>query len=213
VIHNTAILENVHLGKNVKIGAYSVIKDCIIGDNTYIAPHVVIGEESEHSTNKYELNPRESNWIIIGKDTVIREFTSINKPIKDVTMIGDEVYIMGHSYIAHDCWIEDNAVISNGSLLGGWTRVMTYANLGLGTTCHQYTTIGSYAMIAANATIVKDVMPLCKYIPGKPLEINSYLVNKLKLPIHSENFQQEEFFIKLKTEWEEKRNKDRKIYK
>src|SRR5579884_555049 len=89
-IHPTALLENVRLGENVRVGAYSVLRGCEIGNNVYIAPHVVIGEEAEHSTEKFELNPRSySGRIVIGPNTVIREYTSITRPVREITFIGD----------------------------------------------------------------------------------------------------------------------------
>lgn len=212
-IHSTAIVENVqYLSNNIHIGAYAVVRNCILGDKVHIAEHVVIGGPPEHSTDKYEMNPGKQSGgnIVIGRGTVIREFTTINAPIATQTYIGKNVYIMGRCYIAHDCHIEDDVVLSNGTTLGGWTKVLKAANLGLNATVHQFSTIGQYAMIAANAAVVKDVPPLAKYIPGKPLGVNSYSIKKWELSVcdcgtHPCNEAYEELYV----EWEKKRNPDR----
>ena len=60
------------------------------------------------------------------------------------------------------------------------------ANVGICAATHQFTTVGQYAMIAANATVVKDVPPLAKFIPGKELGMNIYAVRKWDLPLHAE---------------------------
>ena len=189
MIHPTAIIgPNVNVGQNVYIGPYSVIVgNTSIGDNSYISSHVSIGEPAQHSSEKYELNPHaipgfSCNGIIeIGKKVVIREFTVIHQPIVSSTRIGDRCYIMNHSHIAHDCVLEEDVVFSAGSVLSGHVHIMNGANLGIGTLVHQFTTIGSYAMIAAGSVLVKDVPPLAKFIPGKPLGKNDYAIKKWDL--------------------------------
>src|SRR5207253_1650041 len=148
-IHPTALIDSsVELGRNVRVGPYSVIRaNVVIGDDTYISAHVSIGEEAEHSSDKYELHPRGvCPPIHIGKNVVLREFTTVTRPIKDVTLIADNVYVMGRVHIAHDCRIEEGAVLSINVTLSGWTRVLRGANVGICVATHQFTTIGQYAM-------------------------------------------------------------------
>jgi UDP-N-acetylglucosamine acyltransferase len=218
MIHPTAILHpRVRLGCNVRVGAYTVIQgDVTIGDNTCIASHVSIGDEAEHSSDKYELHPRDfCPPIRIGKDVVIREFTTVNRPLKELTWIADGVYIMARVHVAHDCRVEEGAVLSNNAILAGWTKVLRGANLGICAATHQYTTIGHYAMIAANATVVKDVMPLAKFIPGKDLSLNAYAIQKWGLPLRGETLAavaQEPPYLALLQEWEIARDKHRPAY-
>jgi UDP-N-acetylglucosamine acyltransferase len=217
-IHPTAIVHpGVQLGRNVRVGAYTVIHDNVrIGDNTFIASHVSIGEEAEHSTNKYELHPRDvSPPIVIGRDVVIREFTTVNRPIKEVTLIADGVYIMAHVNVAHDCRVEEEVVLSNNAILAGWTRVLRGANVGICAATHQYTTIGQYSMIAANATVVKDVLPLAKFIPGKDLGLNVYAIRKWDLPLHGETLAavaDQPAYRHLLKDWANVRDKNRPVY-
>src|SRR3989304_1052310 len=101
-IDPTAIIgPNILLGKNIYIGPYSVIRgNTSIGDGTYISSHVSIGEPAEHSSDKYELQPSfvpmfsYSGKIFIGNNVVIREFTTVNQPMKDLTKISNNCYIM-----------------------------------------------------------------------------------------------------------------------
>jgi UDP-N-acetylglucosamine acyltransferase len=217
-IHPTALIHpSVELGRNVHVGAYSVIhENVVIGDDTFISSHVSIGEEAEHSSDKYELHPRGvCPPIRIGKNVVLREFTTVNRPIKDVTLIDDNVYVMARVHVAHDCRVEEWAVLSNNAILAGWTRVMRGANVGICVATHQGTTVGPFAMIAANATVVKDVPPLAKFIPGKELGMNVYAVRKWNLPLRSETFsvvRQEPFYRQLLDEWETVRDKRRPVY-
>ena len=218
MIHPTAIIHpSVRLGHNVQVGAYTVIRENVtIGDNTYISSHVSIGEEAEHSSDKYELHPRPvCSPIAIGKDVVIREFATVNRPIKDVTLIEDGAYIMARVHVAHDCRVGQSAVLSNGAVLGGWTKVLAGANVGICAAVHQYTTIGHHAMIAANATVVKDVPPLAKFIPGKELSLNSYAIRKWGLALHGEtlaDLAEQVCYQFLLQEWEQVRDMQRPAY-
>lgn len=217
-IHPTALIHaSVELGRNVHVGAYTVIHaNVTIGDDTFIASHVSIGEEAEHSSDKYELHPRGvCPPVRIGTNVVIREFVTVNRPIKDVTLIEDDVYIMARVHVGHDCRIGEWAVLSNNAILSGWTRVLRGANIGICVATHQFTTIGQYAMIAANATVVKDVPPLAKFIPGKELGMNSYAVTKWGLPLHSATLagiREESFYRQLLDEWEAARDARRPVY-
>lgn len=216
IAHSAIIYPNVKLGKNIHVGEFSVLRDCEVGDNTYIDSHVSIGSEAEHSTEKWELNRREyKGKIVIGKNVVIREFVVVNKPIKDITYIGNDAYVMSKSHIGHDIYLEDHAVISAGVVLGGWTRVMRGANVGISAVTHQYTTIGHYAMIAANATVVKDVMPFSKFIPNKPIGLNAYAIRKWNFPLVGEDFSdimKQEFYLAFIEEWKAKRYTERAVY-
>ena len=71
------------------------------------------------------------------------------------------------------------------------------------------------AMIAANATVVKDVPPLAKYIPGKELGLNSYAIHKYDLPLGSDTLRgvsTEAFYLEMLHHWESSRDKRRPIY-
>ncbi len=217
-IHPTALISpDARLGRNVHVGAYTVIRDnVIVGDNVYISSHVSVGEEAEHSTDKYELHPRdEALPIQIGNNVVLREFVTVNRPMKTVTRIADDAYVMARVHIAHDVWVGEHAVVSNCAILGGWTRVQRGANLGICSTTHQYTTVGAYAMVAANATVVKDIPPLGKYIPQKPLGLNAYAIAKWRLTLHGESLEElraQPAYRELLASFEQERFKERGIY-
>jgi UDP-N-acetylglucosamine acyltransferase len=210
MIHSTAIISpEAEIGVGVHIGPYTVIAGTVrIGDNSWIGPHVSIGQVPEHSTNRYELVDSYigKGRIEIGQRVCIREFTTVNQPMAERTVIGDDCYIMARSHVAHDCVLEDHVGLSTNVCLGGWTYLMSHVNMGLGSITHQLTTIGSYAMVAANATVVKDIPPLAKFIPGKELGYHDYAVNKFNLQ------DTEEYKAELQTRWSALRRDTRSSY-
>lgn len=178
-IHATAIVdEKVKLGKNNVINAYTVLSGPLeIGDNNIIGPHVVIGSPGQDTRNpRYDSS---SCFIKIGNDNIIREFSAIQKPCyKEITLLGNGIYLMQSVHIPHDAVIEDKVVITPMCVLAGITTIQEGANLGMGAQIHQHSIIGSYSIVATGATVMKNVKPFSRYIPGKPISVNYYAIKK-----------------------------------
>lgn len=178
-IHPTAVIgDNVVLGKNNKILAYTVLQGPLtIGDNNIIGPHVVIGSPGQDTRSPRYDSSR--SVISIGNNNIIREFTAIQKPCyKKITLIGDDVFLMQSVHIPHDAILENKVVITPMCVLAGVTTVLEGANLGMGCSIHQYTIIGQYSLVATGAAVVKNVKPFSRYVPGKSLSVNTYAINK-----------------------------------
>lgn len=178
-IHSTAIIEgDVKLGVGNKILPYSIIKGPVeIGDNNIIGPHTCIGQPGQDTRNKF-YDSSESK-IKIGSRNIIREFCSIQKPCyEDITIIGNDVFLMQSVHIPHDCRVSDNVVITPMCVLAGITKILNGANLGMSCTVSQYNVIGQYSIVATGAAAIKNVKPFSRYIPGKFISVNNYAIKK-----------------------------------
>jgi UDP-N-acetylglucosamine acyltransferase len=157
---------DVVLGVGNVIGPYAVITgDVILGDNNWIGAHVVIGTPGEHRG----FDPDGATGcfgVRIGHSNVVREFTLVNAGTQAPTVIGNECYIMGYSYVAHDCHIADRVTLSQ-SALGGHIVVGWGANVGLRAAVHQHRRIGPLAMVGLQAAVVADVDPFA-VVAGVP---------------------------------------------
>jgi len=186
MIHPTAIIKTDKIGKNTSIGAYSSIdKGVIIGDNCVISSHVVIGTQAE------TLKPRKSDkecTVIIGQNTTIKEFVTINAGAENDTMVGDNCYIMAKSHIGHDCKVDNNVIISTGAIIGGYSIINEYCNIGLGAVIHPRTRLASFCLVSANGFLKgdKSLTPCIIYIgnPAIPYKVNNVAIDRF---IENEN--------------------------
>nr|MDO8119330.1 acyl-[acyl-carrier-protein]--UDP-N-acetylglucosamine O-acyltransferase [Candidatus Sigynarchaeota archaeon] len=189
-----------YIGKNVKIGAKTEIGpfcyisgDVEIGDNCIIGPYVSIGRPGQSFGVPQSLAAPPTGKVIIGHDTVIREFTDIHAGTDEhagkITRIGNSCFIMSHTHIGHDCVIEDYCILV-AARLAGHTHLMHHANMGLNSSSHQFTTVGTFCMVGCGSVLVKDIPPFLK-VGGNPahligineigLKRNGYSEEKVKL--------------------------------
>jgi len=178
-IHATAIIDSrVELGENNIIGPYTVIEGPTkIGDNNLIGSHVVIGSPGQ-DTRSPRYDSKEC-CIEIGNNNIIREFTAIQKPCyKNLTKIGNNVFLMQSVHIPHDAVLQDDVVITPMCVLAGITNILKGANLGMGCTIHQYSVIGHYSLVAMGSALTKNIKPFSIFVQGKPPRVNSYAIQK-----------------------------------
>lgn len=177
MIHPQAIIDpRARLGKDVQVGAYSIIgADVEIGDRCWIGPHVVIngptrigadsriyqfcslGDAPQHTGYKGE-----PTRLDLGERNVVREYCTFNRGTVaggGLTQIGNDNFIMAYSHIAHDCRIGNHTVFANAASLAGHVHIGDYAVLGGFTLVHQFCRIGAYCMTAVNTVLFKDVPP------------------------------------------------------
>jgi UDP-N-acetylglucosamine acyltransferase len=179
-IHPSVILEgNVELGTGNVVGPNCVlIGPLSIGDRNLIGPNVVIGTPGQDTRN-----PRHDSRnrpIVIGDDNIIREFSAIQKPVytDNPTRLGNRIYVMQGVHIPHDARLEDHVTLTPNVVLAGMATIMTGATLALGVTVAQRIVIGPFSIVAMGAAVTKNIRPFSRYIPGKPITVNSYMIEK-----------------------------------
>ncbi|MBT7925165.1 MAG: acyl-ACP--UDP-N-acetylglucosamine O-acyltransferase [Opitutae bacterium] len=176
-IHETAILgAGAKLGSNVRIGPYAIVEDevelgsdcfveahaivkngTVLGDGCRVGHFAVLGGEPQYLA----FDPATSSGVKVGKGTRIGEGVTIHRSIreKEVTCVGDNVFLMGYSHVAHDCLVGDQVVVANGALLGGHVELGKYCFVGGGAAFHQFVRVGDGAMVGGMAEVSADVPP------------------------------------------------------
>ncbi|EGK02918.1 acyl-ACP--UDP-N-acetylglucosamine O-acyltransferase [Dysgonomonas gadei] len=169
-VHPEAILgENVviepfaFVDKNVEIGDGTLVMSganirygACVGKDCRIFPGAVIGGLPQ------DLKFRgEDSLAIIGDNTTVRECVTVNRGTasKGYTKVGSNCLLMAYSHIAHDCVINDYAIVGNATQLAGEVEVDHHAILSGGTLVHQFTRIGAHVMIQGGTRLGKDIPP------------------------------------------------------
>lgn len=176
-IHPTAIIDpKAQIDKNVRIGPYSIVKaDVHIGSGTVIGPYttieqyVTIGEDCEiYQYASIGAKPQdlkfqgEKSYLKIGKKTIIREFTTINRGTKSgggITILGENNYLMAYTHIAHDCKTGKNVILANNSTLAGHVEIFDNAIVGGLVAIHQFVKVGEFAYIGGKSAVTQDIPP------------------------------------------------------
>ncbi len=193
-IHRTAIVEgNVNISGDVTIGPNAVVRgDITIGEGTVIGPNAVIEgnvEIGKHNnigigtcigTEPQAFRYDDDTKVVIGDNNIFREYVTVNRSTKknSATRIGNRTMLMAYVHVAHDCRIEDEAILANCVTLGGHIEVQEKAVIGGVTPVHQFVRIGKMAIVGGGSRIPKDVVPYC-LVAGSPAHV--YGLNRVGL--------------------------------
>jgi UDP-N-acetylglucosamine acyltransferase len=176
MIHPTAIIHpKAKLDATVQVGPYAVIEggvelgaDCIVGPHAYLTGETQIGTGNRFHAGcvigdapqdlKYKGEPTR---LRIGDHNVFREHVTIhrsNKTTED-TVIGSHNFFMASSHVAHNCTVGDHVILANGALLGGHAVVQDRAFISGNCLVHQFTRVGTLALMQGGAAISQDLPP------------------------------------------------------
>ena len=166
IAHHASIGPHVKIGKRCRIGASTVIDGWTdIGDDNEIAPFVSIGLAPQHL--KYAGQPTR---VVIGDQNVIREFVTVHRGTVEgggLTRIGSRNLLMAYAHVAHDCAIENDAILGNAATLGGHVHVEDFANISAFSGVHQFCRVGRHAFIGGYSVVTKDAMPFAKSVGNR----------------------------------------------
>ena len=147
--------ENVTIAQDCQLQSHSIIEsNTTIGSNCQIFSHAVVGSSSQDK--KCTGKP---TCTTVGSHCTIREFVTINRGTVGNTCIGDRVHLLTSAHVGHDCNVEDDVVISNGSMLAGHVFVGRGAIIGGLVGIQQKIRIGPLAMVGGASAVDRDVLP------------------------------------------------------
>jgi UDP-N-acetylglucosamine acyltransferase len=177
-IHPLATVHpNAKLGENVEVGPYAYIEEHVeIGEGSKILPHATIFNYVKMGKNctvfpgavvgavpqdlKFD---GEVTYVEIGDNVNIRECATINRGTmasgRGVTKIGSNVLLMSYTHVAHDCTVGNNCILVSYVGIAGETDVDDWAIIGGSTVAHQFSRVGTHAMVGGGSKINKDVPP------------------------------------------------------
>ncbi|OFZ36078.1 MAG: acyl-[acyl-carrier-protein]--UDP-N-acetylglucosamine O-acyltransferase [Bdellovibrionales bacterium RIFOXYD12_FULL_39_22] len=184
-IHPTAIIApGAELGKNVKIGAYSIIGPHVkLGDDNVIHPHVIInghttiGRGNEFFSfcsigaipQDYSYNGEDTK-LVIGDANTFRECVTINLgTLKQdaITKVGNNSLFMAYVHLGHDTVVGDNCTIANSVNVAGHVFIGDRAIIGGSSAISQFVTIGRGAFIGGASAVDHDIPIYCTAVGNR----------------------------------------------
>lgn len=176
MIHPTAIVHpEAKICANVRIGPYAVIDagvelgaDCVVGPHVYLTGVTKIGRGNAFHAScvigdapqdlKYKNEPTR---LQIGDNNVFREHVTIHRSNKlaEDTVIGSNNLFMASSHVGHNCIVGDHVILANGAMLGGHVTVQHRAFISGSCLVHQFSRVGTLAIMQGGAAISKDLPP------------------------------------------------------
>ncbi len=186
-IHSSAIVsEDARLAEDVEIGPFAIVGEdcelgpgCVIGPratierNTRLGRNVKVGTGSVIGGDPQDLKFQGEYTVVeIGDDTVVREYSTINRGTSHSgrTTVGRGSFIMSYVHIAHDCHIGDGVILGNAVQLAGHITVEDRAIVSGLSAAHQFVRIGRHAFVGGCSRVAKDVPPYLKAV-GNPVKL------------------------------------------
>ncbi len=185
LIHPTAIIEEgAEIGKNVKIGPYTIVgpnvkigDGCDIHSHVKLDGHLTMGENNTvyHccliGASPQDLSYRgELTRVIIGSGNTFREFASIHRGTlkeKGETIIGNDSLLMAYVHLAHDVVLGDKCVLANSVNLAGHVKIGNRVIVGGGTNIAQFCRLGNGAYIGGASAIDRDIPHFCTAVGNR----------------------------------------------
>lgn len=154
----TVIGEDVQIGKNNHIGPFCVIENTTMGDNNELIASCFVGVKPQDLSYKDE-----HTRVVMGNGNKIRECVTIHRStfVDKPTTLGNNNLLMANSHLAHDVQMGNNCIIANSTGIAGHViiedRVVMSGMVGV----HQFSRVGTMAMISGGAMVPLDVPPYC----------------------------------------------------
>ncbi len=215
MIHPTAIIHSsAKISLDTEIGPYCVIgSDVEIGSNTKLHSHVSIkgntkiGKNNEIfpfvslGTSPQDLKYKgEKNSIIIGDNNKLREYVNINPGTSQggtITKIGNNNLLMVYCHVAHDCNLGNDIVLANNVQVGGHVTIEDNAIIGGSCAIHQFSRIGSLAMIGGMTGVLSDVIPFGLSLGNRNNLVGLNLIGLRRAKISNEDIKTLQIFYNI----------------
>lgn len=140
------------------IGHVTILGDTELGEGNVLHANTVIGDEPQDIS--YTGAPR---FVRIGSRNVFREGVTVQRGCErgEVTIIGDDNFLMQNAHVAHDCRVGNSTIIAGGALLAGWVELGNRAQVSGNCVVHQFVRIGRLAMMRGLSRTSRDIPPFC----------------------------------------------------
>ena len=178
MLHPTALIApTAQLAPDVQVGPYAVIEGnvtlgpgCVVGPFVHLLGHTTLGARNRFHAGcvigdapqdlKYQDEPTR---LVIGDDNVFREHVTVHRSNKlaEDTVIGSHNFLMANSHVGHNARLGHHVILANGALLAGHVEVGDRAFISGNCLVHQFTRVGTMALMQGGSGISQDLPPFC----------------------------------------------------
>jgi UDP-N-acetylglucosamine acyltransferase len=177
MIHPTAIVDaTAEIEEGVEIGPHCLVEaDVRIGAGTVLRPNAILRQYTTLGKGNFvdsfavlgglpqdlKFQPRTVSYLRIGDGNTFREGVTISRATGEgaQTRVGNRTYWMANSHAGHNVTVEDEAMLVNGSMVGGHATVGRRATLSGNVAVHQFCWIGELVMTQGQAAMSTHVPP------------------------------------------------------
>ena len=178
-VHPTAIIDpEAKIGKDVSIGAYTVIGKAVVGDGCVIDCNVRISDETvmgkgcvvkagavlggagfgyEKDVNGNRFRFPQIGQLIMGNYVEVGSNTCIDRGALADTVIGDHTKINNLCHIAHNNKIGNNVMITGCVNISGSNVIDDYVWIAPNSSIRGWVHIGERAIVGMASVVVKDI--------------------------------------------------------
>lgn len=186
-IHPSAVVSaKAQIGDGVVVGPHTIIEDDVtVGEGSVIASSVLLASGVHLGKNVnishgavIGTKPQDLKFggeitkAVIGDNTVIREFVTINRGTKahGETSVGRDCFIMAYAHVAHDCIVGSNVILANSVNMAGHVEIHDWVTIGGVVPIHQFVKIGAHCMVGGGFRVPQDICPFA-LVGGYPLKV------------------------------------------
>ena len=134
-----------------------------IAPSVSISPDARVGNPAELMPQRLAVyswqTPFDDLFPIIGEDTVVEAFCTIDSGTYQPTRIGARAYLMKGVHVGHDTVIEDGCVIAPHAAFGGSVWMGSHVRVGMGATFRPFISVGHHSTVGQGAAVVTDIPP------------------------------------------------------
>ena len=189
---------------NVTIGPFCIIGDGVeIDEGTNILSHAVIKGPTKIGKNNtiYQFSSigedtpdkkfkGEDTKLIIGDNNIFREGVTVHRGTiqdKGITQIGNNNLLMAYTHIAHDCILGNDNIFANNAGIAGHVVVGNSVVVGGYSAVHQFCNLGDYSFLGMNTSITMDVPAYIKVAsnPARVIGLNTVGMSRNNIPSES----------------------------